>query len=626
MSPKNNQKPSLKTNFLLRLASLCRNGQTGFTLYTGIALCLVAAAGTTLALAKANKDQSNITSNQGARQALAITNGGINKSLAKFSEGNNAYLLLGKYDYNSNTGKYEWTFQALEDAIKVGGTASNYNPPANACEGSGTNITFTDNLLDYVKSIAQTSTLVADIQAGTVGQGKSKGTYKFEYYSPVVTLPSNVTSSAQSIKADLRMEGQNSTKTENTGQYLASFNINIQTPLPTNAPTGAAAVIGESIDVNGMTMYTNTAICTEPGSLGCTNGYTITGCGSDAVLSSSNTTEYTQLQSLLGGTTGSFVAPNTKDNTNILIQSFTIPRIPIVKDTDKIVNIDVIGKTMYAEIYDAKCDFVPINTDPNKKYENIAKLHDDCFKDKFVKTKIDGKDYFLLNIIANNFPQTNGDQGELGFQINETELEKISFTDPITNNVTYLDVERLIIRVYIPQTTVIFKGNAAVSVVDDKYAPLTGATEKERAILSSIRLIAGQTNGTSVTADWNMSGTSCFIGQIHGPDLSISLPQGNGCDSIKITDVVKNDYNITPTNLGNTATPNVYGTIWAKSITNSSQGASGAFYENTSLSEYLYAEYKNGYPTINGQANQTKVSIQSPGLTGLIRQDKDTLN
>ena len=241
------------------------------------------------------------------------------------------------------------------------------------------------------------------------------------------------------------------------------------------------------------------------------------------------------------------------------------------------------------------------------------------FSTSFVEEYIDGVLHHAIYIQVNN---VSGRAGDINVVINETALEAI------TVNGNNIDTEKMIVRLYIGEDMT-FSGNDAIQVYDGSNNRITGATEKERNQIASLRIIGGNANGTAVgNLTWDMNGTGCLMGHVHAPTVTLSLPQGNGCGNsggetpIALNTVAENEYGSGNVNSigSNIATPNVFGAIWAANITNSSSGSSASFYENSALTKKLASEFGAANPGVTG-AGASSTSVQmSAGINSIVRQ------
>ncbi|WP_330204968.1 hypothetical protein [Cyanobacterium sp. Dongsha4] len=246
-------------------------------------------------------------------------------------------------------------------------------------------------------------------------------------------------------------------------------------------------------------------------------------------------------------------------------------------------------------------------------------LDQEPFASAFIEEMVDGELYHAIYIQAQNLDSVGDD---INVVIDKTALENI------TVNGKNIDAEKMIVRLYVSENTSL-GGNSSVNVYNSSDKRITGSTEDERKQIASLRIIGGNADGTPVgDLAWTMKGTVCIMGHIHAPTATVSLPQGNGCGNsggqtpISLNTVAADEYGSgNYVSIGSSVgTPNVFGAIWVKNFTNSSNGASGAFYENPSLTQNLIAEFGNAYPSIGGSTEgNAQINLE---LTRRIVRDK----
>ncbi|MTF38467.1 hypothetical protein [Cyanobacterium aponinum] len=648
-----NQKKPLVTNFIRNLLPFGVRSQQGSTLPMAIGLGSAMMIVGAVAVMKGGQESTNTTSSEQTKQALAIAEGGVENTLYKFTQGEkgaNKFLLLAKYDKKNG----KWEAPTDEDVLKKlsnGKTDKSGNSvieQANGCsEENGTTVLDTSkDPEDFYQPIIS--------EAGTIFDGGTIGQDSFEL------LSSEYNKNDESTEFEIVGKKANNLA---QAKYTVTVPVTITPPTidTTSTPATAAGLMAKDMNTKGMAIFTNTSICTDPETGGnCGNDITISDASycSDGVLgvdtnknysslSSDEQGEYSQLEKMMGVDKNGFRAPDNKKPSNIIITSTEIPATPVAPSGAKILYVNmstgaITSQTManlpnknvvasssqwknlfssafsnlwhwidtpaYAQNNNSKNSKNSKNSNGSPTSGNTIRmdnksvyidLHEEPFASAFVEEMVDGELYHSIYIQAQNVDSVKDD---INVVINKSELEKI------TINSKNIDAEKIIVRLYISENTSL-GGNSAVNVYNGSDNRITGSTEDERKQIASLRIIGGNADGTPVgDLTWTMKGTVCIMGHIHAPTATVSLPQGNGCGNsggqtpISLNTVAADEYGSgNYVSIGSSVgTPNVFGAIWVKNFTNSSNGASSAFYENPSLTQNLIAEFGNAYPSIGG--------------------------
>jgi hypothetical protein len=225
---------------------------------------------------------------------------------------------------------------------------------------------------------------------------------------------------------------------------------------------------------------------------------------------------------------------------------------------------------------------------------------------------------------------------DLKIMINDTALGNIN---SVARSGEKIDPTRLIIRLYIAENyTSPATGNAAIEVVDGSGNRITADTEANRDKIAALRIIGANANGDPLTdlnggtpgdLTWDMSGTGCFMGQIHALTTKLILPAGNGCGNaggsvpLDMNAMMDDLYSTNHSDFSNGSsanTPNVFGAVWAMNLTNNSSTSSGSFFENPSLTQTLAAEFGGANIQITGAGTENTYVHLGNGLTSITRQ------
>jgi hypothetical protein len=255
------------------------------------------------------------------------------------------------------------------------------------------------------------------------------------------------------------------------------------------------------------------------------------------------------------------------------------------------------------------------------------------YNDKFVTETIGAETYHAIYIELSNASSAD----DIRVVIDDTALTALG-----------INPTKLIIRVYMPENyTAPSTGNAAIEVVEPDgaggYNRIDGNTDDERKKIASFRLIGAKADGSTLTdkngagnlskLTWDMSGTGCLMAMVHALEADVIMPAGNGCGSsggsvaLDLNSIMADDYSAgsyTSMSGGpSNSSPNIYGVIWAMNVTNNNPTSTGSFYENTSLTTILAAEFGDSNPEITGISNDGNYVKLGERLLSFTRKEVD---
>ena len=629
------KKQRLKQKVFCLGTLLLNNSQNGNTLLQSMAIGLFSISAGGLILMNTNQEQANATLTQQSEQAFNITEAGIANGLNIFTKGNEQYLLLATYD-GEGQGWIAPTADDLDfnddgnykDDIEINN--SNGCGEVNGVTKLKINedaLTFIEELVENTNKNSQQNIADQEIQLGQfgeVGSGSSAGTFAINSYEY----------DRDNSQGRLIVQGQTNSNQSNQAQYQVTFAVdtkeNNSSSMTMADNMNAGALIAGNIDTKAMTVFANTAICSNPAvGNNCGNDMTINSsyCEDGVLrvdrnldyrgLSRDELNKYSLLETMMSSGNGDFRAPDNKKVTNLVINNLEIPTTAIAPSDANIINLDLATGAMTMSMADSGVQTPTIEMVD----EDISiDLSQPPFSNSFMEERIGGALYHSIYIQLKNTANLTGD---LNVVIDEKSLENISV------NGNKIDSEQIIVRLYINEDITLGE-NTAIQVFDRNNQRLTGVTEKQRNQMASLRILGGNANGQPVNPlSWNLSNGGCVIGHIHAPTALVSLPQTNGCDrsdqqkAISLNLIAKDEYGARSMNsiASNVENPNVFGAVWAKSIVNNSGANSASFYENPALTKILANEFGDSTPNITGLVNNS-TSIQiSQGINSIIRQE-----
>jgi hypothetical protein len=227
----NNQKNTLKSNFVYRLLSFKKQNQAGTTLITGTAIGLLGLGTGTLAIAQANQLKTNVVSDEMTKQAIAVAETGVTRMQSLFIKEPRLAMVSSHNEWTTiaNTAPTQLDTVLNNTANTAAGTSATTSTATYSCSPSsgttaGTSLTSQEaqEIIDQLQggAIKVPSNIINanNTWVALDPNNPDKGKFKLVSYSR---------GTGANSKASLTIQGQVGSNNASKAQIKVDFDANV---------------------------------------------------------------------------------------------------------------------------------------------------------------------------------------------------------------------------------------------------------------------------------------------------------------------------------------------------------------------------------------------------------------